>query len=94
MNVTGIITNEVHQITGDFRATEHNISHLADDIIFFRHVEYRGEIRKVIGVLKKRTNDFETTLRVLDISDEGLTVGEPLTELRGILTGTPDWNND
>lgn len=94
MNVTGIITNEVHQITGDFRATEHKISHLADDIIFLRHVEYKGELRKVIGVLKKRTSDFESTLRVLDITDSGLTLGEPLTELRRILTGTPDWNDD
>jgi circadian clock protein KaiC len=94
MNVTGIITNEVHQITGEFKATEHNISHLADDIIFLRHVEYKGELRKVIGVLKKRTSDFETTLRVLDITDNGLNVGEPLSELRGVLTGTPDWNDD
>jgi len=94
MNVTGIVTNEVHQITGDFRATEHNISHLADDIVFFRHVEHRGELRKVIGVLKKRTSDFEPTLRVLEITDEGLVVGDPLSELRGILTGTPDWNDD
>ena len=94
MNVTGIITNEVHRITGDFRATEHRISHLADDIVFLRHVEHRGELRKVIGVLKKRTSDFESTLRVLEITDEGLVVGEPLSELRGILTGTPDWNDD
>jgi len=94
MNVTGIITNEVHQITGDFRATEHNISHLADDIIFLRHVEYKGELRKVIGVLKKRTSDFESTLRVLNITEKGLIVGEPLSELRRILTGTPDWNDD
>ncbi|MFO7833518.1 MAG: circadian clock protein KaiC, partial [Halohasta sp.] len=70
------------------------ISHLADDIVFFRHVEHRGELRKVIGVLKKRTSDFESTLRLLEITDEGLTVGEPLSELRGILTGTPDWNDD
>lgn len=94
MNVTGIITNEVHQITGEFKATEHNISHLADDIIFLRHVEYKGDLRKVIGVLKKRTSDFETTLRVLDITEDGLNVGEPLSELRGVLTGTPDWNDD
>ena len=94
MNVTGIIINEVHQITGDFRATEHRVSHLADDIVVLRHVEYRGELRKVIGVLKKRTSDFESTLRALDITDEGLSVGEPLTNLRGILTGTPDWDDD
>ncbi|MFQ3477438.1 AAA family ATPase [Halonotius sp. F2-221B] len=94
MNVTGIVTNEVHQITGDFRATDQNISHLADDIIFLRHVEYKGELQKVIGVLKRRTSDFETTLRRLAITEEGLEVGEPLSELRRILTGTPDWNDD
>ena len=94
MNVTGIITNEVHQITGDFRATENNISHLADDIIFLRHVEHKGELRKVIGVLKKRTSDFESTLRVLNITEKGLIVGEPLSKLRKILTGTPDWNDE
>ena len=38
MNVTGIIVNEVHEITGDFRATEQKVSHLADDIIVLRHV--------------------------------------------------------
>lgn len=94
MNVTGIVTNEVHQITGDFRATDQNISHLADDIIFLRHVEYKGELQKVIGVLKRRTSDFETTLRKLSITEDGLEVGEPLLELRRILTGTPDWNDD
>lgn len=94
MNVTGIVTNEVHQITGDFRATDKNISHLADDIIFLRHVEYKGELQKVIGVLKRRTSDFETTLRRLSITEDGIAVGEPLSELRRILTGTPDWNDD
>lgn len=94
MNVTGLITNEVHHITGDFRATEQNVSHLADDIIVLRHVEYKGELRKVIGVLKMRTSDFETTLRTLRITGDGISVGEPLSDLRGILTGTPDWNDD
>jgi circadian clock protein KaiC len=94
MNVTGLVTNEVHQITGEFRATEQNVSHLADSIVVLRHVEYRGELRKVIGVLKMRTSDFEKSLRTLEITEHGLTVGEPLSDLRGILTGTPDWHDD
>ena len=94
MNVTGIVTNEVHQITGEFRATEQHVSHIADDIILLRHVEYRGELQKVIGVLKRRASDFENRLRRLKIDESGLTVGEPLTGLRGILTGTPDWTDD
>ncbi len=91
MNVTGLVTNEVHQITGEFRATEQQLSHLADGIVILRHVEYRGELQKVIGVLKMRSSDFETRLRTLDITDEGLRIGEPLSDLRGVLTGTPDW---
>lgn len=94
MNVTGIVTNEIHQITGEFRATERRVSHLADDIIILRHVEYRGELQKMIGVLKRRTNDFEPRLRELRITEDGLIVGEPLTDLRGILTGTPEWVDD
>ncbi|MFW5900832.1 MAG: circadian clock protein KaiC, partial [Halodesulfurarchaeum sp.] len=56
-------------------------------------VEYRGEIRKVIGVLKMRTSDFERTLRELEITEYGLKVGEPLPDVRGILTGTPEWDD-
>jgi circadian clock protein KaiC len=93
MNVTGLVTNEVHQITGEFRVTEQQMSHLADSILVLRHVEYRGELRKVIGVLKMRTRNFENRLRLFRLTENGLTVGEPLSDLRGILTGTPDWSD-
>ncbi len=91
--VSTILVNEVHNITGEFHATEERTSNLADNIIFLRHVEYRGEMRKVIGTLKMRTSDFERSLRELEITTDGIRVGEPLPQLRGILTGTPEWNN-
>lgn len=93
-SVTTIIPQEIHSVTGAFRATETGISNLADTIIFIRHVEYQGELRKVIGTLKMRTSDFERALRELEITEYGLKVGEPLPNLRGILSGTPDWDND
>lgn len=92
--VSTILVNEVHNITGDFHATEERTSNLADNIIFLRHVEYRGEMRKVIGTLKMRTSDFERNLRELEITADGVHVGEPLPQLRGILTGTPEWDDD
>ncbi len=94
MGVTGLVTNEVHDITGQFRATEQGMSYLADSIVVLRHVEYRGSLRKVIGVLKMRTSEFENQLRELEITEHGLRVGESLPELRGILTGTPTWDDD
>ena len=91
--VSTILVNEVHNITGEFRATEERTSNLADNIVFLRHVEHRGEMRKVIGALKMRTSDFERTLREFEITADGIHVGGPLPELRGILTGTPDWES-
>jgi circadian clock protein KaiC len=91
MGVTVIFINEVERITGEFRATEVGVSYLCDNLIFIRYVETGGELRKAIGVLKKRVGDFEKALRELKITAEGIKVGAPLAGLRGILTGTADW---
>jgi len=90
MGVTTIFVDETKNITGEFNATQENISYLADTIVFLRHLELQGELRKAIGVLKKRTSDFERTLREFEITGHGIKVGEPLTGMRGILSGTPE----
>jgi circadian clock protein KaiC len=94
MGVTVIVVYENNSITGDFRATELGISYLADNIVFLRYVEVDGELRRVVGVLKKRMSDFEKAMRELTITADGLVVGEPLRGLRGILTGVPHPSSD
>lgn len=91
MGVAVLLINEVETITGDFRPTEIGISYMADNIVFLRYLEMQGELRKAIGVLKKRMSDFEKTLREFEITRYGIKVGKPLTNLRGILKGSPDW---
>ena len=91
MGVTTILVNEVDSIMGDFQATGQGLSYLADNIIFLRYLEIDGQLRKAIGVLKKRLSNFETTLREFKISRYGLQVGAPLSNLRGILSGVPEW---
>lgn len=91
MGITVIVVNEVHSVAGqEFRVTEHGMSYLADTIIMLRYLELDGELRKCIGMLKKRTGDFEKSLREFDISADGLRVGEPLRGLRGVLRGVPE----
>nr|WP_255516592.1 ATPase domain-containing protein [Haloferax sp. KTX1] len=92
MGVTVVLTEEIQQVTGAFHASDNHVSYLADNILFIRYIEVRGEIRKAVGVLKKRFGGFEPTLRSFEIGTDGITVGEPLDELRGVLTGTPTWN--
>ncbi|MFW5916939.1 MAG: ATPase domain-containing protein [Halorubrum sp.] len=90
VGVTTIFVDETRNITGEFQATVENISYLADNIVFLRHLEVEGQMRKAIGVLKKRTSDFERTIREFRITGDGVQVGEPMTGLRGILRGTPE----
>jgi circadian clock protein KaiC len=87
--VTTIVINEVEYITGNLRATDLGVSHVADNIVLMRYAEYRSRVIKVIGCLKKRIGDFEPELRELQISSAGIRVSEKLTYLRGILTGVP-----
>lgn len=87
--VTTLLVNEVEYITGDLRATELGVSHLADNIILLRYAEYESRVIKVIGCLKKRLGGFQPELRELRIGADGLTVSDKLTFLSGILTGVP-----
>ncbi len=89
-----ILINEIEDIIGGFRATEIGISYIADTIIFLRYLELRGELRRAVGVLKKRLSDFQKTLREFEITRYGLKVGKPLTDLHGILTGIPEWSDN
>jgi circadian clock protein KaiC len=93
MGVTVILINEIEDVVGEFRVTNIGISYIADTVLFLRYIELRGELRRAIGVLKKRLSNFEKSLREFEISRYGLKVGKPLTDLRGILSGIPTWDS-
>jgi circadian clock protein KaiC len=64
-------------------------SYLADSVVLLRYFEARGMLRRALSVLKRRSGPHEATLREFGLTAGGLTVGEPLKEFQGILTGTP-----
>lgn len=91
MGVTVLLVNEVFSITGQqAKVTEYGLSYLADNIVMLRYLELDSELRKSIGVLKKRAGGFEKTLREFEMTPGGLKVGQPLHGLRGILGGMPE----
>lgn len=88
--VSTIITNELSNITGTLSPTENGASYLADSLVLMRYIEVKGRLLKTISVLKKRLTDHEEHLREIKITPYGITVGEPLQGLTGILTGVPE----
>jgi circadian clock protein KaiC len=51
-------------------------------------------VRRAVSVIKKRTGKHEETIREYKITDDGLTLGQPLTGFQGILRGVPTLVND
>jgi circadian clock protein KaiC len=64
-------------------------SYLADSVVLLRYFEHNGAIKKAISVMKKRTGGHEEAIRQLTFSSRGIHVGDPLLQLRGVLTGVP-----
>jgi circadian clock protein KaiC len=90
-NVAVILIDEIGQVTGIRSPTSSNISYLADNILFMNYIELDGRLKRVAGVLKKRVGNFEDTLRKFAITDDGIAVGAPITDVQGVLNGTPEW---
>jgi len=66
-----------------------DMTYLCDSVMLLRFFESGGRLRRAISVVKKRVGPHEDTIREFRISSTGLSVGEPLEEFRGILTGVP-----
>ena len=90
-NITSIFIHEISKISGDYSLTEFGTSYIVDSIILMRYIEYMGEIKRTIGVLKKRMSSHEKTLREFKITNYGIEVGSPISNLQGVLSGNPEF---
>jgi circadian clock protein KaiC len=79
-----------HQgLIGGQMITPVDASYLADAVILMRYYESKGEVRQAISVVKKRGGVHERTIRDFSLDSRGISVGPPLRQFRGILTGVP-----
>ena len=77
-----------HGLVGDMRVPV-DVTYLADTVILLRYFEAFGRVRRAISVVKKRTGSHEDTIREFRIGGRGLTLGGPLTNFQGVLSGIP-----
>ena len=79
-----------HQgLIGNLMVTPVDASYLADSIILIRYYELKGEVRQAISVIKKRSGAHERTIRDFHLDSRGISLGKPLRDFRGVLTGVP-----
>jgi circadian clock protein KaiC len=93
LNQQGIITIMVLAQQGlvGFMQSAVDLTYLADTVVLSRFYEARGEVKQALSIIKKRSGNHERTIREMRISEKGITVGEPLRDLQGVLTGVPSF---
>jgi circadian clock protein KaiC len=89
MGVTILMTSELEDRYTDLRFSPFGSAFLADAIIVQRYVEIMGQFKRVFSVVKIRGSEHSKDIRLFDITDKGIIIGDALSEYAGIMSGRP-----
>jgi circadian clock protein KaiC len=86
--ITSLMTNTTSSLLEISTITETHLSTSTDNILILKYVELDGKMKRVISVLKARGSDHEKDLREFIITKNGIKIGEPFTNISGLLSSS------
>jgi len=89
LGITILMTSELEDRYTDLRFSPFGSAFLADAIIVQRYVEIAGQFKRAFSVVKVRGSEHSKDIRLFDITNEGIVIGETMSEYAGILSGRP-----
>lgn len=89
MGVTVLMTSELEDRYTDLRFSQFGSAFLADAIIMQRYVEIEGQFKRAFSVVKVRGSEHSKDIRLYDITNEGMIIGDTLSDYTGIMSGRP-----
>jgi circadian clock protein KaiC len=89
LGITILMTSELEDRYTDLRFSPFGSAFLADAIIVQRYVEIAGQFKRAFSVVKVRGSEHSKDIRLFDITNEGIVIGETMPEYAGILSGRP-----
>ena len=89
MGITMMMTAELEDSYTDLRFSPHGTAFLTDAIIMQRYIELKGQLQRVMAVVKVRGSGHSKDLRAFEITEEGIVMGDALGGYQGLLTGKP-----
>lgn len=89
MGVTILMTSELEDRYTDLRFSPFGSAFLADAILVQRYMEIGGQFKRVFSVVKVRGSKHSKDIRLFDITDAGIVIGETMSEYAGIMSGRP-----
>lgn len=89
LGVTVLMTSELEDRYTDLRFSPYGSAFLTDAIIVQRYIEVESCLQRVMAVVKVRASSHSTEIRRFDITDEGIVIGDRVSDFEGILGGQP-----
>jgi circadian clock protein KaiC len=89
LGVTVVMTSELEDRYTDLRFSPYGSAFLTDAIIVERYIEVESRLKRVMAVVKVRGSAHSNELRLFEITDAGITIGEPVRDHEGLLSGRP-----
>lgn len=87
--ITLMLTAELEDSYVDLRFSPHGTAFLTDTIIMQRYIELKGELRRVMAVVKVRGSAHSKELHDFEITADGIVIGPALVNYDALLTGHP-----
>jgi circadian clock protein KaiC len=87
MGITMMMTAEVEDSYTHLRFSQHGTAFLTDAIIMQRYMVLKGQLQRIMAVVKVRGSAHSKDLRIYEIADDGLVMGDTLRDYEGLLTG-------
>ena len=91
VGVASFLVLAQYGLLGPMVSSPTDISYLADNVLLLRYFEAEGEVRQALSVVKRRSGPHERSIRQMLISNGRITIGEPLKNFSGVLTGNPEF---
>ncbi|KAB0663810.1 AAA family ATPase [Oryzomonas japonica] len=89
IGVTVLMTSELEDRYTDLRFSPYGSAFLTDAIIVQRYIEVASRLKRVMAVVKVRGSAHSNELRLFEIIDGTIVIGDPVLDYEGILGGQP-----
>lgn len=91
LGVASFLVLAQYGLVGQMMSSPTDVSYLADNVLLLRYFEAAGEVRQAISVVKRRSGPHERSIREMMFKEGRLTIGDPLRNFSGILSGVPEY---
>ncbi len=88
LGVTSLFTRKISKVIGpELDFSDSAMASIAENLLFLRHVELYGQLRRVLSILNLRNSRFDPGVREFEIRDDGIRILDPIHTAEGLLTG-------